>query len=62
MRAKDHQEECIITWKPPGLEIYRQDQLSFYLLGGSQDLPHRLASVGKVFVPRKFIVEDLDKL
>ena len=59
MRAKDHQEECIITWKPPGLEI--QDQLSFYLLDGSEDLSHRLASVGKAFLLGKFIVEDLDK-
>ena len=59
--SKAHQEEYINTWKPPGIEIYRQDQLSFYLLDGTEDLLHRLVSVGKAFLLGKFIVEDLDK-
>ena len=55
-----HMSVCAVT-RPPGTEVYKEEQLSFFKVDGSSLLAKRLSRVGKSFIPDKVVVEEVDE-
>ena len=55
-----HMSVCAVT-RPPGTEVYKEEQLSFFKDDSSSLLAKRLRRVGKSFIPDKVVVEEVDE-